>query len=170
MGWVAGKRNLLFYADKRRIGGRDHIWVQDAVMVSIAMFRRMGLETNLEKSKSLVYNPSYNWGKWSEGGYKRRYIGEGGNLQGEESGEGELHNMWSDSGGVIPEKTHGEATWKESAADEGGGDKGGRGGFLCGFLPPGAQYGEMPSSGMSGSSAYCGPDESTFFTGISLLV
>ena len=25
MGWAAGKRNLIFYAGYRRIGGRDHI-------------------------------------------------------------------------------------------------------------------------------------------------
>ena len=36
--------------------------------------------------------------------------------------------MRSDSGGVIPERIHGEATWQESAADEGGGDREGGGG------------------------------------------
>ena len=38
MGWAAGERNLIFYADDKRIGGRDHIWVQDALTVSVAMF------------------------------------------------------------------------------------------------------------------------------------
>ena len=27
MGWATGERSLLFYADDRRISGRDHIWV-----------------------------------------------------------------------------------------------------------------------------------------------
>ena len=43
MGWAAGERNLIFYADGGRIDGRYHIWVQYALPVSVAMFRRMGL-------------------------------------------------------------------------------------------------------------------------------
>ena len=46
MGWAAGECNLIFYADDRKIGGRDHIWVQYALTVSVAMLRRLGLETN----------------------------------------------------------------------------------------------------------------------------
>ena len=38
MGWEAGKRNLIFYVDDRSIGGRDHIWVQDALAVSVTVF------------------------------------------------------------------------------------------------------------------------------------
>ena len=51
MGWEAGENNLVFYADDGRIVGRDHEWVQDALTVTVAMFRRMGLETNLEKPR-----------------------------------------------------------------------------------------------------------------------
>ena len=72
MGSATGERNLIFYADNRSIGGREHIWVQDDLTVSVEMFRRMGLETNLEKTKALVCTPSYIWGKWSEAAYKRR--------------------------------------------------------------------------------------------------
>ena len=61
--------------DDGRIGGRDHIWVQDNLAVSVEMFQRMGLETNLEKTKDLVCNPGYIWGKWSEAAYKRRATG-----------------------------------------------------------------------------------------------
>ena len=68
-------------------------------------------------------------------------------------GEGKLHSMRSDSGGVIPEGTHVEATWQESTADEGGGDRGEEGNYLCSFLPPSAEDGEMPGAGLSGSSA-----------------
>ena len=38
MGWASGEHNLIFYADGRRIGGRDHIWVQDALAVSVTVF------------------------------------------------------------------------------------------------------------------------------------
>ena len=51
VGWAAGERNLIFYADDGRIGGRDHIWVKDALTVSVVMFRRMGLDMNLDKTK-----------------------------------------------------------------------------------------------------------------------
>ena len=54
MGWVTGEFNLVFYADDVRILGRDNIWVQDALTVTVAMFRKVGLETNLEKMKALV--------------------------------------------------------------------------------------------------------------------
>ena len=54
MGWAAGKRNLIFYVDDRRICGRDHIWVQDALTVLVAMFQPMELETNLDNNKALV--------------------------------------------------------------------------------------------------------------------
>ena len=66
MGWAAGERNPRIYAGKGRISRRDHIWVQDALTVSVEMFRQMGLETKLEKTKDLVCSPGYNWGKWSE--------------------------------------------------------------------------------------------------------
>ena len=54
MGWAAGERKLIFYAEDGRICGRDHIWVQDTLMVSVAVFQRMGLEINMEKTNSLV--------------------------------------------------------------------------------------------------------------------
>ena len=54
MGWEAGERNLVLYADVGRIVGRDHIWVQDAPTMTVAMLRRVGLYTNLKNTKSLV--------------------------------------------------------------------------------------------------------------------
>ena len=77
VGWSAGMRNLIFYVDDRSIGGRNHIWIQDALTVSLAMFRWMGLEKNLEKTKYLVCTHGYIWGEWSEAAYKRRSTGEG---------------------------------------------------------------------------------------------
>ena len=38
MGWAAVERNLVFYADNGKIAGRDHEWVQDALMGSVSMF------------------------------------------------------------------------------------------------------------------------------------
>ena len=47
MGWSTGEQNRVFYTDDRQITGRDHIWVQDTLTVTVEMFRRVGLETNL---------------------------------------------------------------------------------------------------------------------------
>ena len=41
MGWAAGERNLVFYADDGRIAVRDHIWVQDTLKVTGTMFRQV---------------------------------------------------------------------------------------------------------------------------------
>ena len=57
IGWVVGEHNLIFYAGDKKISERDHIWVQDALTVSVAMFQWMGLETNLDKNKSLLCTP-----------------------------------------------------------------------------------------------------------------
>ena len=49
MGWAAGERNIVFYVDDRRIASQDREWVQDALMVTVAMFRQMGMDKNLKK-------------------------------------------------------------------------------------------------------------------------
>ena len=64
MVWVAGEIYLVFYVYEGRIAGQYHEWVQDALTVKVAMFRRMGLETNLEKTKSVVCTPGFIWGYW----------------------------------------------------------------------------------------------------------
>ena len=43
LGWAAGDRNTIFYADDGRIAGRDHEWVQDALLATVVMFHRMVL-------------------------------------------------------------------------------------------------------------------------------
>ena len=37
MGWAAGGRNLVFYADYGSIMGRNHIWAQDALTMTVTM-------------------------------------------------------------------------------------------------------------------------------------
>ena len=57
MGWAAGECNLVFYADDG--------WVKNALTVTVAMFRRVVIETNLENTKALVCTPCCICGKWS---------------------------------------------------------------------------------------------------------
>ena len=70
MGWAAGERNLVVYAYDGSIAGRGHEWVQYLLTVTVAMFRRVVLDANLEKIKALVCTPSFIWGEWGETVYK----------------------------------------------------------------------------------------------------
>ena len=74
--WAAGERNLVFYADDGRVVGQDHEWVQDALMVTVAMFRMMGLETNLDKTNSMVCTSRFVWGEWGEQAYMQQATGK----------------------------------------------------------------------------------------------
>ena len=76
-GWVAGEINIVFYVDDGRIAGHDYEWLQDALDVTVAMFWRMGLETNLEKNKAMVCTTGFIWGKWRELAYKRQVTWDG---------------------------------------------------------------------------------------------
>ena len=69
MGWAAGECNLVFYADDG--------WVKNALTVTVAMFRRVVIETNLENTKALVCTPGCIWDKCIKAAYKRRATGEG---------------------------------------------------------------------------------------------
>ena len=64
LGWAAGERNFILYTNNDRISVWDHEWVQDALSVTVLMFRRMGLETNQEKSNTMICMPGCIWGKW----------------------------------------------------------------------------------------------------------
>ena len=64
IGWAAGDKNLVFYANDGRILGRDHEWVQYLLIVTVSMFLRMGLGANLEKTNSIVFTPGFIWGEW----------------------------------------------------------------------------------------------------------
>ena len=66
IGGATGEQNPILYTDDGRIAGRDHIWLLDSLTVTVEMLRRVGLDTNLEKTKALVCNPGYIWREWSE--------------------------------------------------------------------------------------------------------
>ena len=84
-----------------RIAGRDHEWVQNALTVTVAMFRRMGLETNLEKTKLMVCTPGFIWGYGRGAGLQETGDGIRGNLQKTEEGKVELRHVQRDGGGVL---------------------------------------------------------------------
>ena len=58
LGWAVGEQIIVCYAGDGRIAGQDHIWIQEALMVMVMMFWRMGLEADLEK-KSMLITPDF---------------------------------------------------------------------------------------------------------------
>ena len=46
---AAGERNLIFYANNGRIVGWDHKWVQDALLATVGIFRKMNWEKTLRR-------------------------------------------------------------------------------------------------------------------------
>ena len=70
------EKNLFFYVDDKRILGRDHERVHGALEVMINMLFRMGLESNLKKTKTLVCTPRVIWVKCGETAYKQQAAGE----------------------------------------------------------------------------------------------
>ena len=114
LGWAAGERNMIFYAGNGRIAGKDHKWVQDALTVTVAMFRRMGLDTNL-------YTWSARQGTYGGSGRSRRTKDERrSNAQGEEEVAGKLRIVRRDGGSIISQAAHGKPIWNMLPPDEGG--------------------------------------------------
>ena len=78
LGWVAGRKNIIFYADDGRIMGRKSIWVQKMLTVIEHIFVRVGLQTNLGKTKLIICIPGCILGQKGEAQYKRQVTGGGG--------------------------------------------------------------------------------------------
>ena len=76
LGWAAGERCLLLYSNDGRITGRDLDWVKDSLLVMVDIFCMVGLETNLEKTKAMVFILGSIWGQIGKKAYKQRIKGE----------------------------------------------------------------------------------------------
>ena len=53
-GWAVVEHNIVFYADDVRISGCKSIWVQTTLTAVVSIFDRVGLQTNLGKTRSMV--------------------------------------------------------------------------------------------------------------------
>ena len=67
----------MLYVDNVRIVGHNPVWVQMALTVVVGMFDRVGLKTNLGKTKSILCTPGFIRGKQGVAAYNRRVKGEG---------------------------------------------------------------------------------------------
>ena len=76
-GLAVKERLLLFCSDNGMIASRDPAWLQEALTVLVALFRRAGLEINVNKTKVMMCHPGFIKTHFSNARCKRRITGEG---------------------------------------------------------------------------------------------
>ena len=67
----------LFYADDGMVASSDPRWLQWAFNALVGLFERVGLQTNVGKTVSMVCRPCPAAGNQSEAAYGRMMTGEG---------------------------------------------------------------------------------------------
>ena len=73
-----GHFSAVFYADDRMVGASDPTWLQGAFSALVAIFDRVGLQTNVDKTVSMACQPCRaGSGNRTPDGYRRRVTGEG---------------------------------------------------------------------------------------------
>ena len=73
-----GHFSAVFYADDGMVGARDPKWLQGAFSALVAIFDRVGLQTNVDKTVSMACQPCRaGSGNRTADGYRRRVTGEG---------------------------------------------------------------------------------------------
>ena len=72
----------MLYADDGMVGALDPAWLQGAFSALVAIFDRVGLQTNVDKTVSMVYHPCRaGSGNRTTEGYRRRITGDGSSFQ-----------------------------------------------------------------------------------------
>ena len=73
-----GHFSAFFYADDGMVGATDPKWLQGAFSALVAIFDRVGLQTNVDKTVSMACQPCWaGSGNRTAEGYRRRITGEG---------------------------------------------------------------------------------------------
>eukprot|EP00797_Seminavis_robusta_P003406 Sro1211_g252850.1 Reverse transcriptase (RNA-dependent DNA polymerase) (1066) ;mRNA; f:30706-34100 len=76
-GRAIADRLTSFYADDGLLASTDAAWLQGALDVLVDLFRRCGLRTNVNKTKTMICYPGARHVEISPYAYKRRMTGEG---------------------------------------------------------------------------------------------
>ena len=72
----------MFYANDGMVGASDPAWLQSAFSALVAIFDRVGLLTNVDKTVSMACQPCRaGSGNQTAEGYRRRITGEGNSFQ-----------------------------------------------------------------------------------------
>ena len=70
---MAAKFIALFYVDDAFIASRDHVFLQNSLDTLISVFERVGLYTNVQKTKSMTFLPGKIRPRFSNELYERRF-------------------------------------------------------------------------------------------------
>ena len=77
LGQTVADKLTIFYADDGLVAARDHEWLQHAIDVLSGLFERVGLRTNINKTKCMSCMPGHISDRMSTAAYKRRMEGTG---------------------------------------------------------------------------------------------
>jgi Reverse transcriptase (RNA-dependent DNA polymerase) len=77
LGFTVEERLALFYTDDGYIGSRDDSWLSNELQILSDLFRRVGLESNAAKTKSMSCLPGKICTSFSEPAYQCRAPGAG---------------------------------------------------------------------------------------------
>ena len=68
----------MFYADNGMVGASDPVWLQGAFSALVAIFNRVGLRKNVNKTVSMSCHPCWaGTGNRTTEGYRRKLTGVG---------------------------------------------------------------------------------------------
>jgi hypothetical protein len=76
-GRMVREQLVLFYADDGLLAARNHLWLQMALSRLCELFERVGLRTNVQKTKTMTCTPGYISGQVAVPAYRRRMEGVG---------------------------------------------------------------------------------------------
>ena len=69
---------MVFYANDGMVGASDPAWLQGALSALVAIFDRVGLRTNVDKTVSMACHPCWvGTGNQTTEGYRRKLTGDG---------------------------------------------------------------------------------------------
>ena len=72
----------MFYADNGMVGASDPAWLQGAFSTLVAIFDRVGFQTNVDKTVSMACHPCRaGTGNRTTEGYRRKLTGVGDNFR-----------------------------------------------------------------------------------------
>ena len=78
MTWEERHQSAVFYADNRMVVSSDPAWLQGAFSALVAIFDRVGLRKNANKTVSMACHPCRaGFGNRTTAGYSRRLMGVG---------------------------------------------------------------------------------------------
>ena len=71
-GWEAVEHNIWFYADDRRIAGKNPVWLHTALTTMEIMFDKVSTQKTMSKTKAMICTLGLIWGQQGVAVYKSR--------------------------------------------------------------------------------------------------